>query len=80
MTPEVLLTLEEGALRKWQLGPADAQCAATGAPGDGRRLWGGAAHPRNGSVAAAVAGNSVQVRIARSARGDASWVVAHIKA
>jgi hypothetical protein len=44
------------------MGAADAQCVASGPPGDGRQLWGGAVHPKNAGLAAAVAGSSVQVR------------------
>ncbi|KIZ05664.1 tumor suppressing subtransferable candidate 1 [Monoraphidium neglectum] len=61
LAPDMLITLEEGALRKWQMGAADAQCVASGPPGDGRQLWGGAVHPKNAGLAAAVAGSSVQI-------------------
>jgi hypothetical protein len=61
VTPDALLTVEEGALRKWQLGSGGAQCAASGSPGAGQALWGAAAHPRSAGLAAAVAGGSLQV-------------------
>ncbi|GBF90294.1 WD repeat-containing protein [Raphidocelis subcapitata] len=59
--PDLLITIEEGALRKWQLGAGDAQCVASCGPGEGPPLWGGAAHRRDAGVAAAVAGGSVQL-------------------
>ncbi|KAI8465862.1 MAG: WD40-repeat-containing domain protein [Monoraphidium minutum] len=61
LAPEVALTFEEGALRVWQMGPAAAQCVASAPTGGGQRLWGGAAHPKDAGLAAAVAGGGVQL-------------------
>jgi hypothetical protein len=61
--PDVLVSLEEGALHTWRVGAGDAQRTGSGAPGEGQRLWSGALHPKNPGLAAAVAGQSLQVGI-----------------
>jgi len=78
-SPETLVSLEEGSLRKWQIGSGDAQCVATGAAGDGQQqLWSGALHPKNAGVAAVVAGSGLQVRWWVDASVKIQSVVSHV--
>eukprot|EP00877_Chromochloris_zofingiensis_P005866 jgi/Chrzof1/1532/Cz10g11120.t1 len=58
---DMLITLEESAIRKWQLSPHGAQCVASAMPGELQHLWSGSLHPKKPGLAATVAGNNIQV-------------------
>ncbi|KAL6761365.1 WD40-repeat-containing domain protein [Haematococcus lacustris] len=63
---QLALTVEEGALLKWDVSDEAARLAAQAPAGDLLQLWGGGLHPGNPDQAATAGGNSVQVWDLRS--------------
>lgn len=58
--PDVVVTLEEGFLRKWAVADGGVEAVATCPAGEMVQLWSGALHPRNPSLLCTAGSNDVQ--------------------
>lgn len=56
-----MLTIEEGAIRKWDVEGAKAECTGEASPGELQLLWSGALASYSPDLAATAGGNNVQL-------------------